>query len=99
MQFFYQPGDTFSKTISGALLYELSDDCRTITKLQEHGRNTFASIFGEQLIESMDNNTVYSWTFKITECSLYFAMGISATLLQIMEFIKIVTVIMVVLER
>lgn len=41
--------------------------------------DTFGSIFGEQLIESMDNNDIYSWTFEITECTLYFAIGITAT--------------------
>ena len=78
MDYFYQAGDRFSKTISGASLYEISEDGLNVIKLQENGNTTFPSIFGEKLIESMDNNTIYSWTFRITKSTLYFAIGISS---------------------
>lgn len=77
MEYFYQPSDKFSMTIADANYFDISDDCLSATKCGK-GKTIYPSIFGEQLIESMDNNSIYSWTFEILHISVYFAIGISS---------------------
>ena len=80
MDYFHEPTDRFSKTISGASCYDISDDGLTAIKINDKsfGQEDFPSIFGEKLIESMDNNTIYSWTFKMIKVISFFCIGISA---------------------
>ena len=58
--------DTFSSKKSSKLV-RISEDGLTYSQVDDNGDDGDQQcVFGQELIESMDNNFVYSWTLKIT---------------------------------
>ena len=77
LDYFYESWDRFSSQVLGleGTGIVLSEDQLSVTKTTT--QLGFCSVFGESLIESMDNDIIYSWTFKIHQQNGYFPIGIT----------------------
>ena len=82
--FYLPPFDRFSDVMCGAAGYAISDDGFTATLEDEE--MTGCSIFGENSIDSMDNNTIYSWKFRIIKQEMYLGIGIAAKFEDVDDF-------------
>ena len=71
--FYFYFMDKFSKALSCTRM-QISYDGLTI-KLATPG---LASGFGEMLIDSLNNNTIYTWKFQVIESNLFYAIGITS---------------------
>lgn len=76
VNYFHPSYDRFLTELDGADAYNISDDGLTAKKKQKC--SDFPSLFGEILIESMNNDAIYSWRFKVIKKTLYYGIGISA---------------------
>ena len=69
----YYAIDRFSKDLGGTRM-EISDDAFSV----KHIGSSTASSFGETLIDSINNNTIYKWKFKVTKATLFYGIGITS---------------------
>lgn len=70
--FYFYAIDKFNKEISSDEMV-ISEDGSTIEHLCR-----LVSAFGEELIESVNNDTIYIWTFKVIQSTLFYAIGITS---------------------
>ena len=76
IDYFYQPlFDRFSNITDDAQKYTISQDgCNAILT----GKQWLPSLFGEKVIEPLNNDTIYSWTFRIIKMKMYIGIGIAS---------------------
>ena len=75
LEYLFEIWDRFSTEKSSSII-QISEDGLTFihSKKQIYGHKC---VFGEELIESLDNKMIYSWTFKIISCNkFHFPIGI-----------------------
>ena len=78
IDYLYQPPfDRFSNITDGAKEYTVSQD--GFTAILE-GSGHLPSLFGEKVIESINNDIIYSWTFRLLAMNMYIGIGLASCL-------------------
>lgn len=78
--FFFCTTDRFCKD-KCSKAFTISDDGQKVHYKEDKSdplRRWTASVFGEQVIDSMNINMIYIWKFKIIQLSGYYIIGISS---------------------
>ena len=76
IDYFYEEWDRFCTKLLSYKNVIISDDGMTLKRDPSKSWG-YESVFGEQLIESINNDMIYSWTFKILSRNSYLPIGIA----------------------
>ena len=86
LYFFFYSMDKFCAELSG-VDFEISQDGYHVIYNRRPSKGV-QSIFGEEEIESLDNDIIYIWTFEVIQSTKFFPVGLSSAYIEHLDKCK-----------